>query len=216
MAAGGRESMTSPKRRPSQGDPRLRALLLLLIGGAILYASFDRGMNPAATERVVRQAVQAEEDAVDNGGRQEGAVTDYAQTRAILPTGRHRRELVTQARAAVTISAPVAVRVEDLADPGRYRCNVGLAVTNGAGQPIDNLEFGVRYTGAGGTGSTIHRVQIAPLAQQSITPVPAVTGPCEGLSGAVRVYRCTFLDGTDCMPFVVILPEGPVALVRAS
>lgn len=194
--------MKIPKRRPSPGDPQLRTLLFLLIGGAILYASFDHGRNQTDTERTVKRATQADEAAAAN--------------RTILPTQQHRMELLTHARASIAITATTAVMVENLASPGQYTCNVGLSVYNSAGQAIEDLEFGIQYTGGGSTGGSVHRVEVAPLSEQSITPVPATSGQCAGLAGSVHVYRCSFLDGSDCTSFVVVRPEGPLALKRTS
>lgn len=194
--------MTTPKRRPSPGDPQLRALLFLLVGGALLYASFDRGGSRTEIEKSVTRATQADEAA--------------AAGTTILPTQQHRMELVAHPGATIAITATTAVMVENLASPGRFTCNVGLSVYNSAGQAIEDLEFGVDYTGGGASGGSAHRVEVAPLSEQNITPVPAVPGRCDGLSGSVHVYRCSFLDGSDCASLVVVRPAGTFALKRAS
>ncbi len=192
--------MSDPRaRRPSPGDPRLRVALFLLVGGLLIFASFNDGPSQGVKQARLAATTRADEAA--------------ASERSALLTSEHRK--VLSHSGPVVISAPTAVQVGDLAVPGRFRCAVGLTVNNNSGEDIADLEFGIRYAGPGGVGSTVHSVALGGLEVQSLTPVNATLGDCEGLTGQVAVYRCSYVNGGDCARRVAVLRDGPVALSRA-
>ena len=186
--------------RRSPGDPRLRVALILITGGLLLYASFNNGPRRAVKEARLAAEVKADE-----------AVAREHFTKL---TDWHGPGLAKAG--PVVISSDQALRVADITAPGAYRCAIGLSVNNNAGQDISALEFGVRYVGPDGEGSTVHSLIIGGMDTQQITPVSATPGGCKGLSGEVTVYRCAHVDGTDCSNAVVILGDGPVRLSRKT
>lgn len=192
--------MNEPKRKSAPGDPRLRVLLFLLLGSALIYASFNDGPRHDVKERRVGRLAVADEAAASGASP--------------LLAGEMQRSRLQAGMVMITASS--AVRVSDLSAAGRFSCAVGLSISNGLDRDIDALDFGIAYQGQGGGGGVSQHLSLAAQDSQAVTPATAAAGDCEGLTGRVSIYRCTLAGGGDCSRAVRVPGPGPIPLSLAS
>jgi hypothetical protein len=152
------------------------------------------------------------------------AVTPVAADRIEHPlgssagvSGKALQELMNKPRprGEIYVSIPAAV-VYGENTVYRPFCSPSIKVINSAHETVDEMIFGVRYSGPGhaAAGSTVTRlVQLKAGTAETQTFFSTLgAASCGGLSGELEVIRCVYHDGEDCKGDVRAIAHGAVSL----
>lgn len=176
-------------------------LLFLIVGALLLYATFNHGPRGKDFDKSLSDAIRNNMSAY--------------RPEPVMVTREHEADYAAKLHPSVMVAATMAVPISDLSAPGAVNCAIGYSVTNNSSMDIGDFLFSVSYTAPGAKGSSVENVSVPAFATQGITPINALRGRCDDVSGQVTIEHCSFSNGTDCAKIAQVVGNGAIALSRS-
>lgn len=98
-----------------------------------------------------------------------------------------------------------------------FYCSPSIRATNSSNAPIEELVFGIDFHGKNGAaGASVTRLANIKVGDQRTHYFYQLTvADCRGLEGRMKVLRCVYSTGEDCVSDVQAVAYGAIPLLAA-